>query len=154
MGWFDGFREWYVTHRSKFLWLWGLLNVFLLIMWIANVSPFTHASVVSHGTVVAVRNCGTKANGYTYRYEVDGQAYTGESGFFDARCDTMVPGVTVIPITYRADNPSRSMSGTVHAANRLLVRLSMVFAMLCLAIVPMLLYVRGMRSRGASFERN
>lgn len=113
-----------------------------------KVSPFTHASVVSSGTVVAVRNCGTKSNGYTYRYEADGQVYTGESGFFDARCDTMVPGVTVIPITYRADNPSQSMSGTIHAANRLLMRLSLVFAMLCLAVLPVLLYVRSMRSRG------
>lgn len=142
MGWFEGFREWYATHRLKFLCLWGVLNVFLMIMWTVNVAPFTHASVVSEGTVVAVRNCGTKANGYTYRYEVDGQAYTGESGFFDARCDTMVPGVTVISVTYRADNPSQSMSGTVQAANRLLVRLSLVFAMLCLAVLPVLLYVR------------
>jgi hypothetical protein len=148
MGWFDGFREWYATHRSKFLCLWGLLNVFLVMMWMTKVSHFTHASVVSSGTVVAVRNCGTKADGYTYRYEVDGQAYTGESGFFDARCNTMVPGVTVIPITYRADNPSQSMSGTVHAANWLLMRLSLVFAVICLAVLPVLLYVRGMRSRG------
>ena len=147
MDWFEGFRGWYTTHRAKFLCLWGLLNVFLLIMWMAIVSPFTHASVVSEGTVVAVRNCGSKASGYTYRYEVNGQAYTGESGFFDARCDTMVPGVTMIPVTYRADNPSQSMSGTVHAANWLLVRLSLVFAMLCLAILPVILYIRSMRSR-------
>lgn len=147
MAWLDGFPEWYARYRTRFLWLWGLSNLFLLVMWVVDVSPFTHSSVVSQGTVVAVLNCNTKASGYTYRYEVDGQAYTGESGFFDPRCDKMVPGVSVIPITYRADNPSRSMSGTVHAANRLLVRLSFAFAVLCLAIVPVLLYVRGTRSR-------
>ena len=150
MPWFDSFREWYAGRRSKFLWLWGLSNLFLLVMWVVDIAPFTHSSVVSQGTVVATRNCNTKSSAYTYRYEVDGQAYTGESGFFDPRCDTMVPGVTVIPMTYRADNPSRSMSGTVHAANRLLVRLSLAFAVLCLGIVPVLLYIRGARSKTES----
>ena len=150
MNWLDGFREYYANERRTFAWVWGLASVVVFLCWFAHVLPFSYASVASNGIVVA-RHCGSKGFSYTYNYEVDGEAYTGESqwGGWDGSgpCQRLVPGAAV-PITYRVDEPSRSMGGTVGSWSKMLVKLWVWLAILCFVIVPVPLYIKELRSSG------
>jgi hypothetical protein len=131
-------------------WLWAVLSVLLLFSTMRHVLPFSHESVVSTGVVVTRSGCSSKGSfSYTYGYEVDGQAYTGKTvwGGFDGvgSCHKLVPGV-VIPVTYRADIPSRSMSGTVRTSMKALVCLELGMGFLLFLIVPFSSYFREQRS--------
>ena len=144
----DGFYEFYISERGKFVFTWALASAVLLLFWIIHVLPFSYASVVSRGTVVA-HHCGSKGFSYTYSYEVDGQAYTGDTqwGGWDGNgaCQSLMPGV-VVPITYRADDPARSIAGTVQSWGKMLVILLIGIAVLCFVVVPVPLYIKELRS--------
>lgn len=145
---YDGFREYYVAKRRSFAWVWGCVCGLVLVCWIVHVVPFSYASVVSKAVVVS-RSCASKGFSYTYSYEVDGQAYTGATqwGGWDGNgsCQKLEPGV-VIPITYRVDDPSRSMSGTVSAWNKTLIFLWVWIAIFSFVILPIPLYIKELRS--------
>lgn len=149
MSWGDGFSEYYAITGRVMLWLWGITSALLLIIWLAHVIPFSHGSVVSTGVVVERSGCGSKgAFDYTYRYEVDGQSYTAETkwGGYDGNgsCQELVPGASV-PITYRVNNPSRSMGSTVHACMKVLVTNLAFLAVICFVLIPFFGYLKKMR---------
>lgn len=146
MGSFDSFLEHHAEHRRAMLWLWGVLSVLSLILWMWHIVPYSHGAVVSKGVVVERSGCSSKGLfSYTYRYEVDGLPYTAKTewGAFDnnGSCQDIRPGV-VVPITYRSDNPSRSISGTVGSSIKMLGRLIFYFAVMCFAVIPFLTYIK------------
>jgi hypothetical protein len=148
MSWLDGFLDYYATKRRTFIWIWGLASAVIVFCLMVHVLPFTYASATSKGVVTA-RNYWSKGYSYTYRYEVDGQAYTGESdlGAWDGNgpYQKLVPGVEV-PITYRLDNPSRSMGGTMGTWSKATLRFLLRLAVLCFVILPIPLYIKELRS--------
>ncbi|GLQ92562.1 DUF3592 domain-containing protein [Dyella acidisoli] len=146
MGWFDSFLEYHAEQRRSMLWLWGALSVLSLLLWMWHILPFSHGVVVSTGVVIERSGCGSKGVfSYTYGYEVDGQAYTTKTewGAFDGNgsCQEIRPGV-VIPITYRSDDPSRSMSGTVGMSMKMLGRLIVYLTVMCFVLMPFLTYIK------------
>ncbi|HKO20936.1 MAG TPA: hypothetical protein VJU82_18835 [Acidobacteriaceae bacterium] len=140
-----GLSDYYITSRRRMLWFWGVLSVLALIFWTAHVLPFSYGSVVSRGVVVARSDCSSKGSfSYTYSYVVDGQAYTAKSkwGGLDGNwpCQKIVPGVE-IPITYRADDPSRSMGSTIRACLKTLAIVLAFMTVICVT-VPFFSYLR------------
>ncbi|GGA24894.1 hypothetical protein [Dyella nitratireducens] len=150
MSWGDGLLDYYARTRRIMFWLWVVFSVLLFPILMGHVLPFSHGSVTSTGVVVARSGCGSKgAFSYTYRYEVGDQVYTGETqwGGFDGNgtCQELVPGA-VVPITYRTDMPSRSMSGTVHTYVKMLVHAVLGVGILLFLVVPFFSYLREQRS--------
>jgi hypothetical protein len=149
MSWSDGLWEHYLSKLHRFTWLWGVASTLILLCWLAHVLPFRHSGVVSKGIVVA-RSCGKSLTAYMYSYQVDGQAYTGETrlGGLDGNgsCRQLSPGA-VVSITYRQDDPARSMAGTVSSWNKMAVNYWIGTAFLCF-VLPILLSIKPLRRNG------
>jgi hypothetical protein len=148
MSWSDGFLECYANKWRTFAWLWGMASTVIVFCIMVHVFPFTYAGVPSKGVVTA-RDCWSKGVSYTFRYEVDGQAYTGKTDFgsWDGNgpCQKLEPGVEV-PITYRMDDPSRSTGGTLRTWSQSVLFHLLGIAVFCFVILPIPVYMKELRS--------
>jgi hypothetical protein len=108
------FFSFYTKFFIWFLLIWLIAVCFCVRDWRQHVLLFTDQSATSTGHLVS-QTCGAKGSWRgKYKYDVDGVTYYGESDYADGRsCALLYPGVP-ITVTYRLDDPEKSMLGTVH----------------------------------------
>jgi hypothetical protein len=147
MSWSDRFRDYYASKRRTFAWIYVAVSAVIVLCTVIHVLPFTYASMATKG-IVTTRDCWGKGISYTFRYDVEGQAYTGKTdlGMWDGTgpCEKLAPGVEV-PMTYRMDDPSRSMSGTLGSWSKATGLVLLRLAVFCFVILPVAFYVRDSR---------
>jgi hypothetical protein len=151
MSWSDGLWEHYQSKLRGFTWFWAVASALVLLCWLVHVVPYrhTHTGIVSKGVVVA-RGCGKSLGVYTYSYQVDGQSYTGKTRLAgldgNGACEQLVPG-SVVSITYRQDDPARSMAGTFSSWSKMAVHYWIGIAFMSF-ILPILLSIKPLRREG------